>query len=207
MTTQTDFPTRNRDMQDGAELHVWGELSYVDKAGAIVKVNGTGTIDEEVPVLNSGYSFNLEKDTDAEVLLISLGSDTNKKFALPTLPRDRQRQWKAKTGGVQNPLDGSKALEFNPKRSHMREDNVALGNKGTFEVDEASGDVIIRGNLIVQGDLKIGGSIQAGGSLDVKGSIRTNGSVNGSSIRGPEGGSPQPANVDITVPGFEDYDG
>lgn len=205
MTTMTDFQTRNRDMQDAVELHVWGELTYVKDAGAILKVNGTGTTDEEVPVINSGYGFHVPKDYNTEVILFSLGSDTNKKFALSTLPRDKQRPWKENTGGVQNPTDPNKALEFNSKRAHVREKNVALGDSGLFEVDEASGTVIIRGNLIVKGDLSIGGSLQVGGSIDSKGHGKFGGALHSPSVNNPGGSnSNQQPSVNVNVPGFKD---
>lgn len=204
MTTQTDFPTRNRDQQDGTELHVWRQLEYVKDAGAILSVNGTGTQDDEVPVINGGYSFNLPNDYNTEVILFSLGSDTNKKFALPTLPRDKQRQWKVGTGGVQNPTNGDKALEFNDKRAHMIESNVALGKGGLFEVDEKNGVVYIRGDLVIKGDLKVGGSLQVKGSIDADGHGKYGGSLNAPAVNSPGGSSNNQApSVNVNVPGFE----
>lgn len=147
MTSWNRFPSRNRDMQDGTERHVWGELEYVSGAGAVLKVRGTDTVDEEAPVLNTGYGMNYSKDTNTEVMLLSLGSDTDQKYAIVTIPRDKQRPWKEGTGGVQNPSDPDKALEFNAKRTWVTQDKFAIG-QGIIEVD---GDTVyIRGRLVVE---------------------------------------------------------
>lgn len=188
MTTTKSFDERNRDTQDGFERHAFEELTYVEGAGAVVRVTGTGTVDEDVPVINSGYGFNLPAGFNTECFLQSDGSDSSGKFAVMSLPRNKQRQWKVNTGGVQNPVDPAKALEFNSKRTHVTEDNFAVGAGGFFEV---IGDTLyIRGNLSIEKDLKVGGSIQAGGSISTAGSFI-----------GPEPsgrGEPPPA-----IPGFE----
>lgn len=147
MTSTQRYPERTRDIQDGFERHVWGEVTHVSGAGSVIKVRGTGTVDEEAPVLNNGYGFNLPKDSNAEVFLLSSGSDTNNKMAFATLPRDKQRPWKEGTGGVQHPTDKDFALEFNAKRSWITKDKFAVGQKGIFEV--VGDKVYIRGSLIV----------------------------------------------------------
>ena len=142
--------SRNRDIQDGCERGCYGKLEYVKGAGAIVRVDGTDTQDEEAAVLNiGGVSFNLPEGTDTEVILLSGGSDTNLKFAVMTIPRDKQREWKEGTGGVQHPTDGSFALEFNGKRAHLTQAKFAIGGGGELEV--VGGTVYIRGNLVVDG--------------------------------------------------------
>lgn len=133
MTTLNRFPDRNRDMQDGVERHVFQSLEYIDGAGAIIKVKGNGTEDEEVQVIHSGIGFKLPDGTDAEVILFAGGSDTNYKAGLLCIPHDKARKWKDGRGGVQHPMDPAKALEFNEKRAHLIEKNCAIGAGGAFE--------------------------------------------------------------------------
>lgn len=146
-----------RDAQDLVERHVFGTQEYVAGAGSVVRVRGTGTEDQEAPVLNTGYGFNLAKDTNAEVMLISGGSDTNMKFAFMTLPHDKQRQWKEGRGGVQNPLDADHAIEFKAGKVHLTKGEFAVGTTGTIEVKD--GVVYIRGNLIVSGTITANGQV------------------------------------------------
>lgn len=153
MTTFERFRDRNRDMQDTNERGVYGDIEYVDGAGAVMKVRGTGTIDEEAPVFNTGYGFKLAKDSNAEVMMVPLGSDTNNKYAVPSLPRDKQRQWKEGTGGVQHPTDAARALEFNGKRTWLDDGNYAFGNGGQIELKD--GTIYIRGNVIVEGVMTV----------------------------------------------------
>lgn len=148
MTTWTNYPIRNRDQQDGFERHVWGRLQYLPDAGAIVTVRGTDTQDEEAPVLNIGYGVNFSSNFNTEVMLVSLGSDTGQKYAIVTIPRDKQRQWREGTGGVQHPSDPERALEFNSTRTHLTDGNFAVGESGVLEV---RGDTVyIRGKLVVE---------------------------------------------------------
>jgi len=82
MTSFIPYSSRTRDIQDLVERGVWGSLVYVPGAGASMSVRGTGTLDEEVPLLNLGYGFNLPNDSDAEMVMLSLGSDVNDKVVL-----------------------------------------------------------------------------------------------------------------------------
>lgn len=149
MTSFERFGSRNYDMQDGFERTVWGEQEYVDGKGSVIKVNGTDTEDEEATVLNiGGVSFNLPKGSNTEVMLLSGGSDTNLKFAILTIPFDKQRKWKENTGGVQHPTDPDVALEFNGKRAHLTKGDFATGAGGVFEV--VGDTVYIRGKLVVE---------------------------------------------------------
>lgn len=162
MTTHKNFHERNRDAQDGLERHVYGKLTYLDKAGAIITVNGTGTQDQEAIVLNTGYGMNFEDDENTEVFLVSSGSDRSQKFALISIPRDKQRKWGKGRGGIQNPLDPDKAVELNEKRVHATDPNFAVG-QGILEVID--GKVYIRGELHVAGNVLSGGNVQAGGNV------------------------------------------
>lgn len=162
MTTMQGQRIRNRDMQDGTELHVWGNLEYVDGGGSIVRVRGTDTEDSEAIVMNSGYGFNLPADSNAEVPTFYMGSDTTNKYAMPQIPHDQQRQWTEGTGGVQHPTDKSRALEFNDKRAYVDDENFATRG-GVLEV---IGDtVFIRGNVAIDGDLAIAGNLSVGGQI------------------------------------------
>jgi hypothetical protein len=143
------FRERSSDVQDHVERHVWGELEYIE-AGAIIKVKGTDTEDQEANVIvpGSGASFKLKKDTDSEVFLLASSSDTNLKLALLTIPRDKQRRWKEGQGGIQHPTDPEFALDFSDKLAHVTKNKFAVGEKGELEV--RGGDVYIRGRLIVE---------------------------------------------------------
>src|SRR5262249_30493077 len=121
VTVDLQEKERPRDVQDYVERHVWGSLEYVDKAGSVLRVRGTDTEDLEMPVINAGYGFNLSQNSNAEVLAFSLGSDTNMKFALPTIPHDKQRQWAEGNGGVQHPTNPDRYLEFNDKRTYLKD--------------------------------------------------------------------------------------
>lgn len=159
MTTDRNYSERNRDIQDILERHVWDSLSYTD-AGAMLTVRGTGTRDEKVPVMNFGYSFNVAANYNTEVFTLADGSDTAQKFALPTLPRDKQRRWKENAGGVQNPTDGSKALEFNDKRTHVTEQAFAIGPEGALEIKD--GVLYVRIPVVFAQTLNVNGAVTTG---------------------------------------------
>lgn len=163
MTTDKDYSERNRDIQDGVERHVWGDRTFKEGKGSVMRLRGTDTEEIEVPVLVSGYSFTLRKDANAEVFTFADGSDMNLKFAMPTLARDKQREWEEGTGGIQNPEDPTKAVEFNGKRTHLTEDNAAIGSGGVIEV--VGSVVYIRGDVHIAGNLTIGGNLQVGGNI------------------------------------------
>lgn len=156
MTSFNKFPDRNRDMQDGTERHVFGEIEYLG-SGAKIKVRGNGTVDEEAIVVNLGIGQSFGKDTNTEVLLLASGSDTNLKFALITIPRDKQRAWQEGSGGIQHPSDPERALEFNDKRTHLTDGKYAVGEDGMLEI--VDGKMYIRGDLYVEKNLLVGGSI------------------------------------------------
>src|SRR5262245_22623501 len=125
---------RSDDVQDGWERHVWGKKEYTD-AGAIIKVKGTDTEDQEADVMNVGAAdFKLKDDSDSEVLLLSSSSDTNMKFAVLTIPRDKQRRWPEDEGGIQHPTDPDFALHFSSKLAHITKNKFAVGEKGELEV-------------------------------------------------------------------------
>lgn len=157
MTTLNHFSDRNRDQQDGVERHVYGEQKYTS-GGAVVLVKGTGTQDEEAVVINNGMSFNAPKDTNTEVFLIANGSDTNSKFAILSIPRDKQRQWAEGNSGLQMWNDPARALEFNEKRMYADDANFATRG-GMLEVTPEG--VRIRGNLLVDGDVGSSGTFQS----------------------------------------------
>lgn len=156
---------RPRDVQDYVERHVWGAIEYVAGNGSVLRVRGTGTEDEEMPVINTGYGFHLPENSNAEVLAFSLGSDTNLKFALPTIPHDKQRQWAVGTGGVQHPTDPERFLEFNDKRTWLKDGAYAFGAGGLLEI--SGNNVTIRGSVTVEGDLNVNGNTNFAGSANL----------------------------------------
>lgn len=169
MTSLHTFPGRDRDQQDGTERHVYGKIEYISGKGAIIKVRGTGTIDEEAVLLNTGASANYPENHNTEVILLAGGSDTNQKYAILTIPRDKQRKWKEGTGGIQHPTNGDLALEFNEKRTHLTDGNYAVGDGGTFEV--AGGSVYFRADVYISGSLSVNGALlsppPSGGAVPV----------------------------------------
>jgi hypothetical protein len=179
MTTLQHFSDRNRDQQDGTERHVWDEQTFT-KAGSIIRVRGTGTQDEEAVVVNNGIGMQLPKGTNTEVFLLAGGSDTNQKYAMLSIPRDKQRQWAEGNNGLQKWDDPARALEFNSKRMYADDENFATRG-GVFEVK--GNDVYFRGNVYV------GGDVGATGVFKSPNSPQTPPTVGGTSV---------------TVPGFEE---
>lgn len=188
MTTNKNFPQRNRDAQDGTERHAFNKLQYMDKSGALVTVKGTGTQDDNAILLNAGYGFNLEDDSDTEVFLLANGSDMAQKFAIMSLPRNKQRKWGKGRGGIQNPLDPDKAVELNEKRVHSTDPNFAVGPGGAFEV--------IDGVAYFRVPVKFGGNVEVVGSVTAGGNVSTAARFIGPDPSG-SGAEPSP------VPGFE----
>lgn len=189
MTTFKTFNERNRDVQDGTERHVFSALTYMDKSGALVTVKGTGTEDVDAVVVNAGYGFNLDDNSNAEVFLLAGGSDLSQKFAIMTLPRDKQRKWGKGRGGIQNPLDPDKAVECNEKRIHSTDPNFAIGPGGAFEV--------INGVAYFRVPVRFGADVQVVGALEAGGNVSTAALFIGPD---PVGSGQQPP----AVPGFEE---
>lgn len=179
MTTLQHFSDRNRDQQDGIERHVWGEQEFT-KAGSIIRVRGTGTQDDEAVVVNNGIGMHLPKDTNTEVFLLAGGSDTTQKFAMLSIPRDKQRQWAEGNNGIQAWNDPARALEFNAKRMYADDENFATRG-GVFEVK--GNDLYVRGNLYVDGIIGATGEIQS---------------------PTPPKTPPPVGGASVTVPGFEE---
>ena len=152
MSSFLPYPSRSQDVQDGIERHVYGELEYHD-AGAIIKVKGTDTQDEEATVLVMGAgSFKLKKDHDAEVYLMASSSDTQLKMAVLQIPHDKQRRWPEGEGGVQHPTDDEFSFHFSDKLAHVTKNKFAVGEKGEFEIKGDQGIFRVK-KLIVDGEL------------------------------------------------------
>lgn len=191
MTTANRFSDRNRDQQDGYERGLWGEIEYVEKSGAVLKVRGTGvedgTLDEEVPLINTGYAFNVPKDYNTEVLLFSLGSDTNQKYAMTTLPRDKQRQWPENTGGIQHPTNAAKFVQLDDDSIWLHDGVFHLGNDKDVKVTVSGGNATVEVNTLL---LKVptinidSTNVNIKGDLDVVGNVTTTGELrnNGTSV-------------------------
>lgn len=172
MTSFNRFTDRNRDQQDGFERGVWGSQEYVDGAGSVMRIRGTGTEDDEAPVLNTGFGFNLPDDSNAEVFMVSLGSDTNQKYAVASLPRDKQRQWAAGTGGVQHPTDPERALEFNADATWLKDGTFDIGNNKELRITVSGGNISIK----TSGEINLESSKLTHNGLDI-GSTHTHGGI------------------------------
>jgi hypothetical protein len=168
-------------MQDGIERHVWGKQEFVKDAGSIIKVRGTGTEDQEAPVFNNGTGMHLPENFNTEVILFASGSDPNLKQAMLSIPKDKQRQWKENTNGVQYALDSARALQFDPKRAYLDDANFATRG-GVFEVK--GDDIYVRGNLYVSGDVGSAGVFKSPNNPHLP------------DLVGPEG---------VDVPSFDEY--
>jgi hypothetical protein len=159
MSDFTRYRERSGDVQDGTERHVWGKQEYISGAGSIIKVRGTDTEDQEAEVVNLGQGFNVKKDFNTEVFLLSSSSDTHLKQALLSIPKDKQRKWEEGHGGIQHPTDNTFALDFSDDMAHLTKNKFAVGEKGEFEVkgDTAyfrTKKVVIDGELIVNKEVK-----------------------------------------------------
>jgi hypothetical protein len=153
--TYLSYNGRSKDIQDHFERHIYGELEYIESAGAILKVNGTDSKDEEVALLNiGGVAYKLPKDTDAEIFVMSSSSDTTLKMAILTIPRDKQRRWPEGEGGIQHPTDPEVSLHFSDKLTHVTKNKFAVGEKGEFEIKEDQGVFRVK-KLIVDGELVV----------------------------------------------------
>lgn len=194
MTDFTGYRSRTRDIQDQIERGAWGSVEDVPGAGRMMSVRGTGTIDYEVPILNIGYGFTLAQNSDAEVVMLSLGSDVDDKVALTVLPRDLQFQWPVGTGGVQHPTNPERRLEYNDDETWLKDGNYKLGNKKEVEVVIAGGNVTINVNgtttIVSSGDM----SIQAP-NVDIQSATLTHNGTNVGDTHTHPGVDPGPANT------------
>ena len=142
MTTNKTFAERNRTMQDSFERTVFDSLKHI-KAGSVVTVKGTATEDVEAVVLNTGFGFNPKKGSQAEVFLVAVGSDTGLKHALMSIQRDKQHQWEEGTGGVQNPEDPEKRLQFDGDGAWLKEGTIRIGPNGEGKITVSGGSLTI----------------------------------------------------------------
>lgn len=161
--------TRNRQHQKrnrgSVSRGVWGILEHVIGVGSIMSVRGTGTVDSELPVFNFGYSFNLPADSNAEVIMMSLGSDVNDKIAIPQLPRDAQRHWPEGTGGIQHPVNPSRYLEFNDDETHLRDGKFVIGSNRevVITVDGTNVTITTGGKATIEAgsmELNVAGAVE-----------------------------------------------
>lgn len=207
MTDFTRYGSQRRDIQDHIERMLWGTREDVTGAGSMMSVRGTGTQDYEVPIMNFGYSFNIDPDSNAEVVVLSLGSDVDDKVALPTIPRDLQYQWPVGTGGVQHPTDADRRIEFNGDEMWLKDGNYKLGDNKEVEVIVAGGNVIVNINAdttvnvtgttdvtstgdmsVTAPNLTVTGDTTINGTLDVNGaSVQHNGTNIGDTHQHPHG--------------------
>lgn len=149
MSTFDDDPDFVRRGQDSIERHVFSEMERVPKAGHVVKVSGNGTDDEEAHYLSiGGIGIRPPKGMNLEVMLLSGGADTNQKYAIVLIPRDKEHSWKEGQNGIQKLDDPSRRIQWGDKLMHMTDKGIALGPNGEIELKD--GKVYIRGELHVK---------------------------------------------------------
>lgn len=201
MTTFNQFSDRNRDQQDGYERHIWGKLEYLEGAGAIMSVKGTDTEDFEAPLMNMGYGFNVPQDYNTEVFLVSLGSDTNQKYAIPTIPRDKQRQWPEGTGGVQHPTNPEKFIQMDDGSIWLHDGVFHIGNEKevTITVSGGKATITVAELQVTAPVITLDGNVEVTGNLEVAGSL-TNQAVNVGSQHQHTGVTAGAANTGAPVP-------
>lgn len=183
----TRYQSQQRDIQDHIERGMWGDIEYVDGAGAVLSIKGTGTVDLEVPLLNLGYGFNLGADSNSEMVMLSLGSDVNDKVALATIPRDLQYSWGVGEGGVQHPSDPERRIEFNGNETHLRDGTFVIGTNREVTVTVDGTNVVITtgGTATLNAtDLTVNANVTINGTLTVVGDVASTGNVtnNGTDI-------------------------
>lgn len=142
MTTSKTYDERNRDIQDGFERHIFRKMEYTD-TGALVAVEGSGTREEDVPVINTGYGFTPKEDTELEAFLHGDGSDASNKFAVLSLPRDKQRKWPENAGGMQHPFNADKFVQFDDDSIWLKDGKFTLGNNQELTVTISNGTVTL----------------------------------------------------------------
>lgn len=156
MTTGNPYGQRDYDVQDMVERHVYSDVKYVSGAGSVVKVKGTGTEDDEVPTIVTGYGMRLPKDADAEVMVFGGNSDSNLKFAFVQIPAAKQREWQEGRSGIQNADDPTHALEFRNGELRLTKGTFIVGD-GAIQI--SNGQIYIRGNVTVTGTLTANGGV------------------------------------------------
>lgn len=187
------YRERSRDIDELLRRAVWGSQTYLPGAGSIMSVRGTDYLDEDMPVINFGYSFNLPADSNAEVITLAVNSDTNQKMALPTLPRDVQHQWGEGQGGIQHPLNPERRIEFNDEETWVKDGKYVLGNNREVSVEVAGGVVTISvngdANIESSGDMTLsaqGNMTLSADNVDINsGSLQHNGTNVGDDHRHP----------------------
>lgn len=155
MSSFTDKNDLKRNGQDSTERHGFSELTF-GEGGAVVNVQGNGTEDNECVVLSVGGTImNLPKGTNAEVIMLGGGDDTNAKFAIVVGPRDKQYKSKPGEAWTQDPLNPDKRVGFTPNGVRVVSDgSIGIGNGGQVEVRD--GKVYLRGQIFTEQPIQVG---------------------------------------------------
>lgn len=168
------YRSRDYDLTETVGRGVWGSLEYINGAGASLTIRGTGVVHEEVPLVNLGYGFNLSDDSDAEMILLSLGSDVDDMVALASIPRDLQFAWPAGQGGVQHPTDPSRRLHFG-EDTWLTDGTFVIGANRSHTLVVTGSDAVITTaggqtiNIGADGTINISGNatVSVGGSVSI----------------------------------------
>lgn len=154
MTSFNNFPDRNRDQQDGIERHIYSYIEHVKTGGRYMKAKGTGTQDEEIIVQSPwGLGGAYAKDTDAEVMVSSGGSDTNQKYGMVDTPVANMRNWKEGTNGIQSHQKATDALVFGEDVTSITSPHISLAG-GLIEI--VDGKIYFRGEVHIPNLKSIG---------------------------------------------------
>lgn len=147
MTTFRNAIDLTREAQDSIERHGFKEVKFGD-GGATVSVEGNGTADNDCVVLSlGGVIHHLKPGTDAEVILIGNGDDTNGKFALITGPRDKQYKSKPGQSWGQNPTDPNERVGYTEKGVRFASAKSIADMNGLFEIRD--GKIYVRCEMVM----------------------------------------------------------
>ena len=149
MTTETtgyQDTSIQTDRQDHIRRGLFDGFEDVPSAGRVMDIRGTGWQDQEVVLLNVGYSFNPAPEMDCEVLSFDAGANTDNRHALMTIPRNRQYPWPVGTGGIQDAADPSRRVEFSRDGLHLTNGTAFIGPNRELKITvDGAGNIEIAG--------------------------------------------------------------
>ena len=147
MTTDTtgwQGTSIQNERQDRIRRGLFDGFEETNGAGRVMDIKGTGWDDQEVVLINCGYSFNPAAGLVSEVLSLDAGADTDNRHALMTIPRDRQYSWPAGTSVIQDAGNPELRVEVGPTGLRVTNGTVFVGPNDDLQISvAANGDITI----------------------------------------------------------------